>query len=93
MLKEAAHEFEAVKGHELLRTTIAVILVGKGDHAGKRIKGLNAGGRNRCAVGIPSQIANHMRGRSKRLLKVDVEGETGKQLPEGRLQREGRKQL
>lgn len=93
MLKEAAHEFQAVKGHKLVCATIAVIFVGKGDHTGSRLKGLNPRSGNRRAVGILRQIADHMRGRIQGLLQMDMKGETGKQLLEGRLQGEGRIQL
>lgn len=71
----------------------AVIFVEKGDHTGSRIKGLNPRSGNRRAVGIPRQIADHMRGRIQGLLQMDMKGETGKQLLEGRLQEEGRIQL
>lgn len=93
MLKKQAHEFQTVKGHKLLFAVIPVILVGKGDHTGSRIKGLNPRSGNRRAVGIPRQIADHMRGRIQGLLQMDMKGETGKQLLEGRLQGEGRIQL
>lgn len=44
-------------------------------------------------MGITGQIANHMRRRSKGLLQMDVKWDAGQLLFEGRLQREGRKEL